>query len=80
MLTLDRNLADRSQAAGGVKPLKASLDADQRARLRSLLGEPALRLPQPPLDPQVRRWMPLVVPLLAVLLATSILLIWAAVL
>lgn len=80
MLTLDSTLTDRSQVAGAVKPAPASLNAAERAQLRALIGQPALPLSEPLLDPLVHRWMPLGVPLLAVLLAASILLIWAAVL
>jgi hypothetical protein len=80
MLTLDRTLAERSNTAESAAPLTTPLDAAQRARLRSLLGQAEPQDPQAELDPQVRRWMPLAVPLLGVLLAASILLIWATVL
>jgi hypothetical protein len=76
MLTLDRTLADRpARASIGGRPDPA-LDETQRARLRSLLGQTTWRAPEPVLDPRVRRGLPLVVPLLAVLMALTILLIW----
>lgn len=80
MLTLNRTVTDLSQDAGTRKPGAVSLDAPQRARLRALLGQAARQSSQPLLDAQVQRWMPLAVPLLGMLLAASILLIWATVL
>ena len=86
MLTLDRPTASTARDETPASPTKreahrgrASPTTHERRTLASLIRPRAktVRAGAPPIDPEVRHWLPLAVPMLAVLILASILAIWA---
>lgn len=76
MLTLDRPAAS---AAPQAEPSRSTLTTRDRRLIASLI-EPGAKIAhtdEPAVDPALRRWMPAVVPMLAVLISGCILAIWS---
>jgi hypothetical protein len=86
MLTVDRNATSHavvdtlvSGTAQRAEAGRSPLTTRDRQFIASLIlpdAQPA-RTGEPTIDPAVRRWMPLVVPMLAVLVSGCILAIWS---
>lgn len=86
MLTLDRHAASFAPAEALVRPSARQPERSSSSRtprdrqlIASLIAPDAKTVPidQPALDPAVRRWMPVAVPMLAVLVSGCILAIWS---
>lgn len=86
MLTLDRQATAVAPEEAQVSPsarqperIKSSLTTRDRQLIASLIQPEAKAawINEPAIDPAVRRWMPVVVPMLAVLISGCILAIWS---